>query len=618
MFGSCSPKRTAQEQAVLEQAVPEQAVKHLYELDCFVVSSGSRTDVRDSHKAHFEALAALLELEWWKRTWVIQELALPVTIQLFFADAELPYELLKAAVDGLAHHSSMDCCKDHRLGLRGLGFDTIVTIEERIASMVFVREQKSTVTFTQLRRRFCGSQVSWKRDSFYGFLGIVTNKSFLRPSYGLSLRTAISQATYDCVKHEPDGVELLFGERLFRSRAPYVRFHVPSWVSDACFCTFPPKWALVERRRLAMYESFAVRPDERKDFVKNLQMSKNGILVTESRRVGKVEELGDVFVDKDQWSHVPTVLLSWMKMAGIDPSSWPAGLEGCDETQNTFWRTIINDSDEEDGASLRYGRPDTSGGRTAYSRLVGLLAVVVRQWLSTNYTLGNGTAHSRPEEPVATFLSAAGEAVSAIARGDMAELGPEGPLATAARGILSFISGGDMAKLGLEGPTAAVARWILSVIDGGDMAKLWLGGLLQGIGRLLLDDGAEEIGDQRNQLDPPTMHDLAISHDPKMVYHLLACLWERRLFKTDDERIGLSPRDTEKGDEVHIIPGCPAPFILRRLDKPESPETGFELGDWETDRMPQYMVVGNGFFHEFMGGQTGVSAGSEPKKVAIH
>jgi hypothetical protein len=370
-----------------------------------------------------------------------------------------------------------------------------------------------------------------------------------------------------------------------------------------------------------MYESFAAHPDadERKNFVRDLKMSKNGILVTESHRVGTVGELGDVFVDTDQWKHVPDVLLSWMKMAGIDPLSWPEGPEECDDKQKIFWRTIINDSDEKDGTSLGYVRPNTSGERTAYSRLKGLLAVVVQRWLSTN-TRGNGTAHSRAEEPLAKILAVAWNVLSVVVAGNMAELGPEGALATAARELLSAIGGGEMAKSGLEGLLATVARGVLSAINSGDMAKLGPGGLWQRIVRSFLDDRVEEIEDQGNQLDAPTLHDIAVSHDAKMVYHLLACLWERRLFKADNGSIGLSPRDTEKGDEVHIILGCPAPFILRRLDKPESQGTGLGLGDWEIDLLPQYMVVGNGFFHGYMGGQTGVVAGKAHEKVqvAIH
>ncbi len=66
--------------------------------------------------------------------------------------------------------------------------------------------------------------------------------------------------------------------------------------------------------------------------------------------------------------------------------------------------------------------------------------------------------------------------------------------------------------------------------------------------------------------------------------------------------MGLAPRDSEEGGEVHVNPGCPAPFILRRLDNPNPSDTPFELGDRATDGIPQYMIVGNGLFHGFMGG----------------
>ena len=441
-------------------------------------------------------------------------------------------------MEGLVYHSTRACCKKHRLGLRALGFEAVVTMEEKIASMVFVRQQRldnKHITFTQLRRRFCGSQVSWKRDFFYGFLGIVTGSTPLSPSYKLPLRTAISEATYACVTKETDGVALLLGERLFRSQNPYTRLHVPSWVSDACFCTFPQKWGLVERRRLSMYESFNAGQNgagqssprqnsaERQTFVNNLSMSKNGILVTESYQIGKIDEVGDVLVDTNQWTTVPRVLLSWMEMAGINPLTWPASPVDLDEGKMVFWRTMINDSVEKDG--------DDS----------------VEE-------VGESPQYQRPS---------------------IAESYQE-------------------------------------------LHKLW-----EAIGhrtlRAFFPSSVEGAQTPRTNPDPhhSVLHNAVVSLNPKLVYHLLACLWERRLFKANG-KIGLSPRDTEKGDEIHVILGYPAPFILRPLGKPGSPGAAFEIGDRETDPLPQYMVVGNGFFDGYMGGRTAVVSGHQPRKVAIH
>ncbi|KAK4644957.1 hypothetical protein QC761_309510 [Podospora bellae-mahoneyi] len=551
-------------------ATLSQPTTHLSDLPCFTpFTKGKRADIKDSYKPHFESFAALLDLEWWKRTWTIQELALPSDITLLFADQELPYLTLQNAVDGLTRHSTAKCCKTHRLALRGLGFDTIVTIEERISSMVTTRQQKleakTPITFTQLRRKFCGSQVSWKRDSFYGFLGIVTNKNFLRPDYTLSLRQALTEAVFACVKGESDGVELLMGERLFRPQDGYRRLHVPSWVADASFCTFPPKWALMERRRLALYASFVDEGGEekaRKVFVKYLKMTKNGILLTKSRRVGVIGRVGEVLVDQGRWLDVPRVLSSWMELAGVKREGWGEDPGTNDERTDAFWRTMINDSTEIDGDRLLYGRPTTAsegGEQSDYSRLRSLWDLV----------------NPAPKSP-----------------------GPKSP-APATEGTTPQ----PQTEVGVDPFN------IQPIID--EWVPTWVPGWIS-------DFASDFIRAMALASNQDAVHDLVVSHDSKMIYHLLACLWERRLFVTEnDDKIGLAPRDAQKGDEVHVIPGCPAPFILRRLDGPNV-NTNWQLGDWESDALPQYMVVGNGFYHGFMGGDGGLGRGVAEEKIALH
>jgi hypothetical protein len=490
-------------------------------LNCFKHDQETnRTDVSSEFVAHFEALNALLALSWWKRTWTIQELALPAKVQLLYATFELPYETLKNSVRGLIHHLYSNCCKEFRLRLLGLGFDSFLTVEEKLDPMVFTREkrmEKEPVTFSQLRKRFCGSEVSWKRDFFYGFLGIAADGTFLQPSYTIPLRTAITEATFGCIKNEKGGVELLLGERLFRSRDRYTRLHMPSWVSDGCFCTFPPRWAMMERRRLNIYSSFAssaVTPTLQQQLVGDLAMSKNGILITGSWRVGKINGVGSVFDDSDNWYGGPLIIQQWMGMAGIEPTSWPEEPPKKGNVMDVFWRTMINDSREADEKHLSYQR-----------------------------------------------LAGDGEADYQILQGMLKELKRE--------------------------------------MEAGNAESLRL-----------------------------SSHNAVVSKYPEITYHLLTCLWRRRLFITEDERIGLAPEDAEKGDEIHIIPGCPAPFILRSLEVPN----GFGLlGDRDTDKLPQYMVIGNGFFHGFMGGEMPKSKEDEGKenggdktdtmglrKIAIH
>ena len=88
-------------------------------------------------------------------------------------------------------------------------------------------------------------------------------------------------------------------------------------------------------------------------------------------------------------------------------------------------------------------------------------------------------------------------------------------------------------------------------------------------------------------------HDDIMAKAPATVYHLLVCLWHRRLFKTDQGWIGLAPENCRVGDEIHVLLGSPAPFILR-----QSMKTG-----QVSSARHAYTIVGNAYVHEIMLGE---------------
>ena len=91
-------------------------------------------------------------------------------------------------------------------------------------------------------------------------------------------------------------------------------------------------------------------------------------------------------------------------------------------------------------------------------------------------------------------------------------------------------------------------------------------------------------------------HDWLMAKAPATVYHLLVCLWQRRMIVTEQGRIGLAPRDSNPGDEIFILVGSPAPFVLRSLNKNTATENLEET-------VPSYSVIGNGYVHKVMSGE---------------
>ncbi|RYP49509.1 hypothetical protein DL768_004812 [Monosporascus sp. mg162] len=475
--------------------------KHLPELPCFSAVEGERMNISEQYEAHFEALKQLLDLPWWRRIWVIQELVLPRSVKFLYASEELPYQILRGVVDVLKTHAAT-CCKLHRMTLRALAFDPLLTIQEQVDPMVSTREtwaKYEPITLFQLRRQFYAFQATEKRDLFYGLLGLVTewcSNTPLQPNYSASLRTAVTEAVFKCTS-EQGGVEFLQGERLFRASDQQNTPDLPSWVPDACFCSVPPQWVMVEQRRLRIYSYFTASGSRGQE-ASELAIGKNETLFAQTLAVDKIARVGSVCNALENWAAAPDVFRQWMEMLQLGLMDWPEQPPQEGSLMDVFWRTMINNSIEADTASLSYRKPTAED----YSQLRSL-------WFFLLKTL---------------------------------------PM------TLQFLQ----ISFSLES------------------------------------------------------HDALLSMAPKTVYHILVCLWQRRLFVTEGGVIGLAPRDASVGDEVHVVLGAPAPFILRRMGEPAKVGNG-------TDSLPSYTVIGNGYLHNVMNGEALDNGGEGAvKTVAIH
>ncbi|RGP70274.1 heterokaryon incompatibility [Fusarium sporotrichioides] len=170
----------------LTSAVAQQVVEmlhilskgsHLHEMPCFSVIEGQRTDIPESYKPHFLALVEFLSLPWWRRIWIIQEMALPKTINFVYSSEEFSYDVLRSAVETLNSHAG-GCCKDVRTSLRAEAFDPLLAVQEQVDPLVSIRETQKQLLQTrlsQLRRQFHASEATNVKDLFYGLLGLVTS-----------------------------------------------------------------------------------------------------------------------------------------------------------------------------------------------------------------------------------------------------------------------------------------------------------------------------------------------------------------------------------------------------------------------------------------------------------
>ncbi|KAI1350381.1 heterokaryon incompatibility protein-domain-containing protein [Xylaria sp. FL0043] len=473
------------------------ADKHLPDLPCFSAVEGQRTNISERYEAHFEALRQLFDLPWWRRIWVIQELVLPPSVKFLYASEEFSYQTLRGVVGMLKSHATT-CCMPHRMTLRALAFDPLLTIQERADPLVSTREtwaNSESISLSQLRREFYAFQATEKRDLFYGLLGIVTEWGSgkpLQPNYSVPTRKAITEAVFKCTS-EQGGMEFLLGERLFHTLDQQDAPVLPSWVPDACFCSVPPQWVAVEQRRLKMYSTFAAS-GSRVQTTSELAIGENESLIVQTFAVDRIAHVGNVCDALENWTDAPDIFRQWMEMLQLGLRDWPEDPPTEGSLMDVFWRTVISNSVEADTEDLAYRKPT----REDYSQLRSLWLLVLQPMIL------------------------------------------------------------EMFKLSFTVES----------------------------------------------------HDALLSKAPKMIYHLLACLWQRRLFVTEQNRIGLAPRDASIGDEVHIVLGAPVPFILRHIEEPAKEGA-------RTDAGPSYIVIGNSYFHDVMDGGWIRNRGQDVAKTII-
>jgi hypothetical protein len=449
--------------------------KHLNELPCFSAGDYQRTEIAEEYVAHFNALQQFVDIQWWKRIWVIQEMVLPRNLQFFYASEEFAYETLRIVVQGLQKHGTT-CCKQYRYTLRASAFDPILTLQERIEPMVFTREtwtHQTPMTLSRLRRHFSASQATNKCDLFYALLGLVTSWGShepLYPDYTIPRKDAITQAVFKCISEE-EGLGFLLGERIFRTEEA-----MPSWIPNAHFMEIQSQWVIIEQRRLRIYSNFSASGSLRQEASQLTMM--NGALCCQTLKVGDVVDVGPICEALEHFEEAPDIFRQWMQMVGIG-MNWPEKPPTAGSLEDVFWKTMLNDSIELDTSESPFYRRTNEAD---YAQIRSL--------------------------------------------------------------------------------------WMLLLSP--------LGGILT---------SSLSLSEQS--------HDDLMSKAPAIVYHLLVCLWHRRLFRTDQGWIGLAPENCRVGDEVHVLLGSPAPFILRKLVDP------CEI----RPTVCAYTIIGNAYVHEIMLGE---------------
>ncbi|ROW13090.1 hypothetical protein VPNG_05918 [Cytospora leucostoma] len=90
-------------------------------------------------------------------------------------------------------------------------------------------------------------------------------------------------------------------------------------------------------------------------------------------------------------------------------------------------------------------------------------------------------------------------------------------------------------------------------------------------------------------------------------------VFESKLIKTEEGRLGMAPRFCEEGDEVHIMPGSRVPYVLRPVTNQRV--RGSDVG---TDAIPAYTVIGDCYLHGCMDFEASADDMPEWRLVDLH
>ncbi|KAK3345982.1 heterokaryon incompatibility protein-domain-containing protein [Lasiosphaeria hispida] len=289
--------------------------QHLWEMPCFKKGVKRPITTSEEYKEYFEAAKQVIDLAWWKRVWVVQELALPNEVEFICGTVKFSYEKARKGTEVLFKHC-LECCRAEMLGLLGeVAFEVLVAAYERIGSMVTTREEVrkgKAINLTSLRRRFHMCQATNKRDLFYGLLGLVSNTN-LQPDYASPWGDAIIGAAWMCVSGE-NGMEFLLGERTTYPSNRQENVSVPSWIPDTCFDDDLSIFqAGLEQCRLLIYPFFTASASHSQ---KGLAIVHRALKV-QTCMVGTIDRVGELCQPLESILQAIKTFLQWMKMAKI-------------------------------------------------------------------------------------------------------------------------------------------------------------------------------------------------------------------------------------------------------------------------------------------------------------
>ncbi|KAH7327084.1 hypothetical protein BKA65DRAFT_509902 [Rhexocercosporidium sp. MPI-PUGE-AT-0058] len=495
---------------------------------------------------------------WWNRIWVVQEIVVSRNISLLYDTVTAPWEMfVKAAQSYTKSSLSPTISQFPREYSDVLSFFSRIVLD--IYHLRCRWQNFETTTLLSLLWQFSNRKASDDRDKVYALLGLVTeigdsSSPIISPDYSLDTVRVFKNTVLGIID-STGSLSILMGDLGRKNRQD-----LPSWAVD---------WSAtsddVDRRRAKDTEMYNASSGKTVRTQRNLDVSYVGISRCLEHLKRKLASSGKVLPINSSLRDKYTFLLSsaeWEKYC-LTPGTQHSEEECLEAIEHYMsihgglvWLREFEDVLEcpglYQGKVVGIGRPNFSNDD---------LEFLIRAWGSTvSFHVENSNQSQAPIKNLDTTF------VRALCA-DM--IHPESHIGDSPRRRAS------------KDEVEEIVSWILQ-----------LGGLSGPVGLW------ERLSHQHSLSAPTTARKIS----PNMLDSIRTANFKRRLFITDTGFLGTGPAGLQRGDNLYVLLGGRAPFLLRESSIREVPLIANRPGLGSVKRSC-LEIVGDCYVHGLMDGE---------------
>lgn len=350
----------------------------------FIADGEGRYHIARNYMLAWQATVKLLQLPWWSRVWVVQELVLAKKAILVLGSVSVPWELFSGFCHSYLRHLPPGACCHSSATWKmssGLWADivlmrlTFMSFHTSRTEMTLSPTRSPPSTFLDLLWLLRHKEATDARDKVYGLLGLLhgQNRSILVPDYSLSTAETFSRCTEALIKSD-NSLNALIGPRLRQ-------FGLPTWVIDLLPSDNSESVLFFHNILKRISSSIIFNASKMQPVCHCLvdnKLNLRGIPIDKVKSTAMAWDEGRMAPTISKWEHIASAT------SGHQSSDYPSGC-----TQNeAFWRTIIRDTvrDHQENESIRRA---TTTDKLSYKRF--------RSWLTEHSDTYDTEATAHPD-----------------------------------------------------------------------------------------------------------------------------------------------------------------------------------------------------------------------------